>query len=151
MAKINTSTAELNTPIVFFIFNRPETTAAVFNEIAKVKPAKLLVVADGPRHHKIGEVENCTLTRNVINLVDWECEVITNYADQNLGCRERVASGLKWAFEVVEEAIILEDDCLPDITFFRFSSKIFFHCHNFFNGYFFIFNKKPSHSKRCTI
>lgn len=111
---------QFSTPVVFIIFNRPDTTARVFAEIAKAKPPKLLVVADGPRKNKQGEAEKCAATRAIINQVDWPCEVLTNYSDVNLGCKNRVSSGLNWVFEQVEEAIILEDDCLPDPTFFRF-------------------------------
>jgi hypothetical protein len=106
------------------IFNRPDTTARVFEAIAKAKPSKLLVVADGPRPDRLGEADKCAQTRAIINNVDWDCEVITNYSPINLGCKKRVASGLDWIFEQVEEAIILEDDCLPEHSFFRFCDEM---------------------------
>ena len=62
--------------------------------------------------------------RAIIDSVDWECEVFKNYSDVNLGCRQRVSSGLNWAFSYVEEAIILEDDCLPHASFFRYSETL---------------------------
>jgi hypothetical protein len=114
----------LSTPVVFIIFNRPDVTQRVFNVIARAKPSKLLVIADGPRDHKSGEAEKCYLTRAIIHQVNWQCEVLTNYSDENLGCKERIVSGLNWAFKEVEEAIILEDDCLPDPSFFRFCSDM---------------------------
>lgn len=110
----------LSTPVAFIIFNRPDTTERVFGAIRQAKPSKLLVVADGPRTDRSGEVEKCTVTRAVIDRVDWECEVITNYSDINLGCKRRVSSGIDWIFSQVEEAIILEDDCLPAPSFFQF-------------------------------
>ena len=116
--------SELTTPVVFLIFNRPDTTARVFEAIRQAKPHKLLVVADGARADKPGEVEKCAAARAIINQVDWECEVLTNYADVNLGCRKRVSNGLDWVFEQVEEAIILEDDCLPHPTFFRYCQEL---------------------------
>lgn len=115
---------KLNTPVAFIIFNRPDTTARVFAEIAKARPAKLLVVADGARKNRVGEAEKCAATRAIINQVDWPCEVLTNYSDVNLGCKNRVSSGLDWVFEQVPEAIILEDDCLPDPSFFRFCEEV---------------------------
>jgi hypothetical protein len=115
---------KLTTPVAFIIFNRPDTTERVFAEIAKARPTKLLVVADGPRENRTGEAEACAATRAVVNRVDWDCEVLTNYADCNLGCKRRVSSGIDWVFENVEEAIILEDDCLPDPTFFRFCQEM---------------------------
>ena len=111
---------KLETPVAFIIFNRPDTTERVFAEIAKAKPPKLLVVADGARTNKIGEAEKVAATRAIIQRVDWDCEVLTNFSEVNLGCKVRVSSGIDWVFEQVEEAIILEDDCLPDPTFFRF-------------------------------
>lgn len=112
------------TPIAFIIFNRPDTTAQVFSEIAKVRPPKLLVVGDGPRVSRPGEAENVAATRAIIEQVDWPCEVLTNFADVNLGCKRRVSSGINWIFEQVEEAIILEDDCLPHPSFFRFCQEM---------------------------
>lgn len=114
----------VKTPVAFIIFNRPDTTACVFAEIVRAKPLKLLVIADGPRPHRDGEVERCAETRAIIDRVDWDCEVLTNYSGINLGCKNRVASGINWVFEQVPEAIILEDDCLPDPTFFRFCEEL---------------------------
>jgi hypothetical protein len=115
---------KVSTAVALLIFNRPDTTARVFEAIAKAKPSKLLVVADGPRPDRLGEADKCAQTRAIINNVDWDCEVITNYSPINLGCKKRVASGLDWIFELVEEAIILEDDCLPEHSFFRFCDEM---------------------------
>jgi hypothetical protein len=114
----------LTTPIAFIIFNRPDTTERVFAEIAKARPTKLLVVADGPRENRTEDLEKCSATRAIIDRVDWDCEVLTNYSDLNLGCKRRVSTGIDWVFELVEEAIILEDDCLPDPTFFRYCQEL---------------------------
>lgn len=115
---------QLKTPVAFIIFNRPDTTERVFAEIAKAKPPKLLVVGDGARANHAGEANKVAATRAIINRVDWDCEVLTNYSEINLGCKRRVSSGIDWVFEQVEEAIILEDDCLPDPTFFRFCQEL---------------------------
>ena len=115
---------QLNTPVALIIFNRPDTTARVFKEIAKARPPKLLIIADGPRETRPGEAERCEQARAIIRLVDWECEVLTNFSETNLGCKMRVASGIDWIFEQVEEAIILEDDCLPEQSFFRFCEEM---------------------------
>ena len=115
---------ELTTPIIFIIFNRPDTTQRVFNEIRKAKPTKLFIAADGPRENIPGETEKCRAARDVTNQVDWDCEVIKNYSDVNMGCKRRVSSGLDWAFDMVEEGIILEDDCLPHLTFFLFCEEL---------------------------
>ncbi len=112
------------TPILFIIFNRPDTTIRVFNEIKKIRPAKLYVVADGARENKIGEKNKCEETRKIIEQIDWECEVYKNYSDINLGCKKRVSSGITWFFEKEERGIILEDDCLPNNSFFKFCEEM---------------------------
>ena len=114
----------LKTPVAFLIFNRPQNTQRVFDAIRKAQPTKLLVIADGHRPDRPQEAEKCAAARAVIEGVDWDCEVLTNYASVNLGCRDRVASGLDWVFQQVESAIILEDDCLPDRSFFPFCEKL---------------------------
>jgi hypothetical protein len=113
-----------DTPIAFLIFNRPDTTESVFREIARARPKRLLVVADGARADKPGEAEKCAAARAVIERVDWDCEVLKNYSDVNLGCRRRISSGLDWVFDTVEEAVILEDDCLPSPSFFPFCAEL---------------------------
>ena len=115
---------KISTPIAFFIFNRPEVTRIVFEEISKTRPPILLVIADGPRADKVNDAYLCELTRQVIESVDWECKVLTNYSNHNLGCKLRISSGLDWVFENVEEAIILEDDCLPNPSFFGFCEDL---------------------------
>lgn len=114
-------------PVVMIIFNRPDTTDRVFAEVARARPRTLLVIGDGPRETHPGEAELCATTRRVIDQVNWPCNVLTNYADRNMGCRQRVASGLSWVFETVEEAIILEDDCVPEPSFFRFCDELLAH------------------------
>ncbi len=114
------ATSRLATPVVLLIFNRPDTTTKVFAEVAMAKPRQLFVVADGPRPDHPDDAKLCEATRAIIDQVDWDCEVSLNYADHNLGLRRRVASGLNWTFDQVEQAIILEDDCVPHPDFFDF-------------------------------
>ena len=114
----------LETPVALFVFNRPAQTRDVFGAIARAKPTCLLVVADGARSGKPGEAEACQQVREIVSRVDWPCKVFTNFAESNLGCQERIISGLDWVFSLVEEAIILEDDCLPDLSFFPFCQEL---------------------------
>lgn len=106
------------------IFNRPELTGRVFDAIAAVQPTRLLVVADGPRPSCPDDERLCAQARAVIDRVDWPCEVSTCYADVNLGCKLRISSGLDWVFGQVPEAIVLEDDCVPEPDFFRFCDEL---------------------------
>ena len=108
-------------PILFLVFNRPETTVQVFEKIREIKPQRLFVSADGPREGKEGEKEKCQAVRDLIlKNIDWPCEVKTLLRDQNLGCGSAVSGAITWFFENVEEGIILEDDTVPDKSFFSF-------------------------------
>jgi hypothetical protein len=115
---------QIKTPILFIIFNRPSTTKKVFEEIRKIKPKKLYIVADGPREWKAGDDELCQETRNIVDGIDWPCEVFKNFSDKNIGCKNRVSSGIDWFFEHEERGIILEDDCLPSKSFFYFCEEM---------------------------
>ncbi len=114
----------IRTPVALIIFNRPDTTERVFAEIAKARPPKLFIIADGPREDRPGEAERCASARAIVDRVDWNCEVQKNYSDVNLGCGARPATGISWVFDQVEEAIILEDDCIAHPTFFRFCDEL---------------------------
>lgn len=111
-------------PVVFLVFNRPDVTERVFERIREAKPEQLFVVADGARIDRPGESEKVAATRAITERVDWPCEVHRNYSEINLGCGRRVSSGITWAFEQVEEAIILEDDCLPHPSFFHYCAEL---------------------------
>lgn len=102
------------------IFNRPDTTAKVFETIRSARPPRLYVAADGPRSGRGGEEERCAQVRRITENVDWPCEVRRLYRAENLGCKKAVSSAITWFFEHEEEGIILEDDCLPDPSFFPY-------------------------------
>ena len=114
----------LSKPVALVVFNRPELTRLVLNAVRSARPPKLLIIADGPRVHHETDASRCAATRAVLESVDWPCEVLREYSDVNLGCRRRVSSGIDWVFSVVDEAIILEDDCVPHPTFFRFCEEL---------------------------
>lgn len=113
-----------STPILFLIFNRPDTTQMVFNRIKEIKPQRLYVAADAPRKNMKNEEEKCNETRAIINNIDWECEVKTLFREENLGCKKAVSEAITWFFEQEEMGIILEDDCLPDLSFFPFCKEL---------------------------
>jgi len=111
-------------PVLLLVFNRPLLTQQVFDVIQKVKPKKLFIAADGPRVGNKEDIINCQKVREIVNQVDWECDVSSLYRDTNLGCRDAIVSSINWFFEHVNEGIILEDDVLPTESFFSFSQKI---------------------------
>lgn len=110
----------MKTPVLFLIFNRPDLTVHSFNEIKKAKPEQLFIAADGPRKSKEGEALLCEKTRAIIKDITWPCEVKTLFRDENLGCKMALSSAITWFFENVEQGIIIEDDCIPNASFFIF-------------------------------
>lgn len=108
----------MKTPVLLLMFNRPDTTTKVFDAIRKAKPSKLFIAADGARND--AEWELCNKTRDVVKNVDWECEVHTQFRDENLGCKYGINKSITWFFENVDQGIILEDDCLPSPSFFEY-------------------------------
>lgn len=111
---------QLETPVIFTIFNRPETTKQVWDCIRKARPKKLYIVADAPRPEKLTDAEKVAATRKIVEIVDWPCEVIRDYAKINEGEFLRVHTALELAFKKENEIIWLEDDCLPSPSFFTF-------------------------------
>lgn len=112
-------------PVLFIIFNRPDTTFEVFNQIRKYKPSKLFIASDGPRAQKNGEKNIIeSMRKKLLSLVDWDCKVKTLFRKENLGCKYAVSGAIDWFFDHVESGIILEDDCVPSLSFFRFSEEM---------------------------
>ena len=114
----------MRSPILFLIFNRPDTTQRVFEEIRKARPPRLYVAADGPRKDRLGEAELCERTRKIVNWIDWDCELKTLFRDENLGCGIAVADAITWFFENEEEGIILEDDIVAHPDFFVYCDEL---------------------------
>jgi hypothetical protein len=124
-AVMTPSSQRLSTPVLFLIFNRPDMTQRVFAAIRKARPDKLFISADGARHDKPEELGLCNQVRRIVlDGIDWPCEVKTLFRDKNLGCKVAVSSAITWFFEQVEDGIILEDDCLPDHSFFCFCEEL---------------------------
>jgi hypothetical protein len=114
----------LRSPLLFLVFNRPDTTARVFERIRRARPPRLYVASDGPRDTREGESERVSRVRAIATAVDWPCEVKTLFHEHNLGCRTAVSGGIDWFFANEEEGIILEDDVVPDESFFRFCDEL---------------------------
>lgn len=114
-------------PIVLIVFNRPDLARGLVEALRPIAPRRLLVIADGPRTGRDGEDRLCAETRAEIARIDWPCEIERDYADANLGCGRRVASGLDWAFGLVERAIVLEDDIRPAPDFYPYAEELLAH------------------------
>ena len=113
----------MKTPILFLIYNRPEYIKKVFESIKQARPERLFISADGPKSDDEKDFKLCEEARDAC-VVDWPCEIKTLFRDKNLGCRLGISGGINWFFEHVEEGIILEDDCLPNESFFNFCENL---------------------------
>lgn len=114
----------IDVPVALIFFSRPEQFKCVFNEIAKIKPSKIFLIQDGPRDNYCDDLIKINECRIIAEKIDWECEVYKNYSEINLGCGQRIATGLSWAFEYVDRLVILEDDTVPNASFFSFCEEI---------------------------
>lgn len=112
------------TPVLFLVFNRPDVTKRVFEVIRGIRPSKLYIAADGPRASRIDEGKLCDEVRKITEAIDWPCEVKRKYADNNIGSKKGIPQAISWFFENEFEGIILEDDCLPNKSFFYFCQEL---------------------------
>lgn len=114
----------MKSPVLFIIFKREDTTKRVFERIREARPPRLYIAADGPRKGRQDEIEKCTATRKIVEHIDWPCEVSRLYRKENLGCGKGVSDAISWFFEHEEQGIIIEDDILPHIDFFRYCDEM---------------------------
>lgn len=114
----------VKSPILILAFNRPEVTQKVFDQISLFKPKKLYISIDGARQGRANEKVLCKQVQDIFEIINWDCEVYRKYNKQNLGCKNAVVSAIDWAFEKEEHLIIIEDDCLPSKSFFKFTDEM---------------------------
>jgi len=124
MNQPDTTPYQAKSAVLFLIFNRPDTTFEVFEQIRTAKPPRLYIAADGPRENNENDALLCEQAREVVAKVDWDCELKTLFKDENQGCRDSVSDAVTWFFDHEEEGIILEDDCLPANSFFLFCDTL---------------------------
>ena len=113
----------MKTPVLFLIFNRPDTTKKVFEQIKIAKPPKLYIAQDGARNESEKQIVD-SVREFVLNSIDWKCVVHTKFSQENMGCGRAIASSLDRFFSCEKEGIILEDDCVPSQSFFRFCEEL---------------------------
>ncbi|WP_310962209.1 hypothetical protein [Nocardioides terrisoli] len=106
-------------------YNRPDLVRRVVSAVREAAPEELFVVADGPRVGDAEDARRCAQVRAALeDEIDWPCTVRRRYAEKNSGVEQTVELGLDWVFEQVDRAVVLEDDCVPDPTFFRFCAEL---------------------------
>lgn len=111
-------------PILYIVFNRPDLTRKSFQLLREIRPSQLYVAADAPRPDREGEAERCDLARSITEDVDWDCDVVRLYADNNMGCGQRISTAITNVLRDHETTIVLEDDCLPEPSFFPYCETL---------------------------
>jgi hypothetical protein len=125
---MSTSTSHIGTgndvPVLLLVFNRPDTLKRVLEALTVTKPQTVYIAADGPRANNQKDTEACAEVRALCEKLPWECTVHRRYSAVNQGCKQGPVNGISWFFSQVPQGIILEDDCVPDPTFFSFASTL---------------------------
>ena len=111
-------------PVLLIFFNRPETLREVFAEVRKAKPPILYLAQDGARENNTEDIIRIQECRTIVENIDWNCQIYKLYSDVNQGCGLGPRNAINWLFENEDRGIILEDDCVPSQSFFRFCSEM---------------------------
>ena len=112
---------QCKSPVSIILFNRIEETRQLLIALSLVRPNVVFVISDGPRSSVSSDYQKVQACRSLVDeLIFWDCNVVKIYSDFNLGCMRRVVTGLDLVFNNCNESIILEDDCIPSINFFKF-------------------------------
>lgn len=114
----------VDVPVALIFFARPDVLNFTFEAIRTARPNKLFLIQDGSRENREDDIRNIEICQKIVSNIDWECAVYKNYSDVNLSCDHRVFTGISWAFEFVDKLVILEDDCVPSLSFLPFCAEI---------------------------
>jgi len=114
---------KFNVPIVIIVYNRPTQTKKLLKKLEVIKPKNLIIISDGPKKNS-SDKKKILEVKKIVKKINWKCKKIYINSDKNLGLRNRVYSGLNIVFKKFNQAIILEDDCLPNDSFFHFCEKL---------------------------
>ncbi len=120
MCTMPTANIQPKTPVLLMLFNRADTTQKLFDKLREIKPAKMFVAANGPRPEVAADIAACAAVRAIFNHIDWPCELHTNFRETNIGMQPHWRLALDWFFESVDDGIVLEDDCIPNASFFSY-------------------------------
>lgn len=114
----------LSTPVLIIAYRREDTTRKVLEVVRAARPERLYVACNAPRPGRPAEVEQCAMVRRLFDAVDWPCEVHRLFRDKHLCARDSISGAISWFFEHEPQGIILEDDCVPSPSFFRFAGEL---------------------------
>ncbi len=115
--------SSFNIPVVLFMFKRSDTVLRIINVLSSIKPRKVYLLSDEGRNDQEKQIVKET-RRIVEESINWDCEIVKNYAEENRGVYKNIGEGAKWVFKREKKAIFLEDDNLPEISFFRYCQEL---------------------------
>ena len=114
----------MNTPILIITFNRPDFLKKIISVLKKIKPKKIYFKIDGPRQGNKNDEVQILKTKKIINEIQWRCKKFIFQSKKNLGSRDNPIKGINWLFSLEKKGIILEDDCIPDKSFFKYCEEL---------------------------
>lgn len=114
----------LDVPVVLIAFNRPDKIRRTLERVRGAQPKQVFLLVDAPRDGRDDDAEKCAAVRKELDAIDWDCQVRERVPESNLGCEANIETGLDWVFSQVDRAIILEDDCMPDPSFFPYAAEL---------------------------
>lgn len=116
--------SKIDVPVLLIFFTRLDTFEKVFEKVKEARPSKLFLACDGPRVGRDDDKKNIAKCKKIAENIDWKCEVYKNYADDNMGCGMRPQTAITWAFKFTDKLIVLEDDCIPHKSFFKYMEEM---------------------------
>jgi hypothetical protein len=123
-ASMHAGSDDVLEPVLLIGFNRPDHMRLLIDRLREVEPREIYVAIDGPRPDRPGEADQVRECRQLVSEIDWESNVYTLFQDANLGCGLGVSTAISWFFDNVPRGIILEDDIVPDPSFFPFCAEL---------------------------
>lgn len=115
---------KIDVAVLCIFFVRDSCFAKSFAAVKEARPRVLLLWQDGPRADRPDDLIGIDKCRKIAEDIDWDCEVHTFYNKSNYGCDPSTFYSHKWAFSIVDKCIVLEDDVVPDQSFFPFCKEL---------------------------
>ncbi len=114
----------IDTAVLLIFFVREEPFQKVFNAVRAARPRTLFLWQDGPRKDKPSDREGIERCRKIAENIDWDCTVYRKYNTENIGCDPSIYYAYQWAFSYVDKCIFLEDDQVPNQSYFRYCKEL---------------------------
>ena len=111
-------------PIVLFVYNRPEHTKRTVESLLKntlARASKLLIFSDGAKNDK--DLKKVNAVRDYIKTIKGFDRAEIVLRDKNFGLANSVISGITEVFKQNDRVIAMEDDIITSPSFLNFMNK----------------------------